>query len=764
MKALLTLAIIFFLSCQVTAKTITLAKSGKACASIVVSTNCTAGEKTAANELASCLQKVTGAEFTVCNPPTAMTADRRIWVGASEPVRKMLPDVKWEKLSPDAIVIKTIGNDLVLAGGQPRGTIYAVYSFLEDVVGVRWWTCTEEFVPERRTLEIGKLNIQYHPQFRYREAYYRGVVFDHGLFAARLKTNGQDSNVPVSYGGNMTWAKGTFGHTFYQLLPPEVYFDKHPDWYSLINGKRTSDPTHSQLCLTNTEMRKELTRVALEWIRNDPAAGLISISQNDSSSGACECEKCKELVKLEGAQSGPIVHFVNAVAADIARFYPDILIHTFAYSYTQAPPRHVKTAPNVMVQLCSMGCSADSPLDSQVNKGFRDDMTRWSKVASNLFIWDYTVNFTNPNIPHPNLQVLAPNIRFFARNHVLGAFEQGDSATMSGDFVQLRAWVIAHLMWNPSLDEKKLFRDFLQGYYGTAGPYLSSYLNLVNDAFRAKGYHITCYNTETSFLTLAEMNKASELFNNAEKAVENDPVLLARVRRERLSLDHLWILRYSWLKHQAEITKAAFLGPADPIAACEKFISSVNYYTPGQYPEGSTSVTYLRNLALSATQKESTARIPMECAKLGPTRWLDCQEEQMPILYAAKYVDDPLASNGKAVSIPGNVIDWVVRVPITGDIAQSFPKAHCYVSVRCEAISKSPDDLAFSIGFYNESERKSIFTKQFYLKQFKDNNYQTFDLGTYTMKGGTFFWIIASGDADKIRSVNVDRLFMVQTD
>ncbi len=30
------------------------------------------------------------------------------------------------------------GPDLLLVGGRPRGTLYAVYAFLEETVGVRW--------------------------------------------------------------------------------------------------------------------------------------------------------------------------------------------------------------------------------------------------------------------------------------------------------------------------------------------------------------------------------------------------------------------------------------------------------------------------------------------------------------------------------------------------------------------------------------------------------------------------------------------------
>ena len=54
----------------------------------------------------------------------------------------------------------------------------------------------------------------------------------------------------------------------------------------------------------------------------------------------------------------------------------------------------------------------------------------------------------------------------------MAMFEQGDAGSRVGDFVRLRAWLISHLMWDPSRDEKALIHEFLEGYYGPAAPHL----------------------------------------------------------------------------------------------------------------------------------------------------------------------------------------------------------------------------------------------------------------------------------------------------
>jgi len=273
---------------------LTLSADGKTSYVITVAADAIAPEKTAATELKTHLEAVTGATFAIRDEALVGEADPQIVVGPGPRFKAAFPDVDLAALDRDGIVIKTSGNKLYLAGGRPRGTLYAVYSFLEDTVGCRWWTASEGHTPDAPTLSIPELDTVYAPKIKCREAFYRGA-FD-GVYAARSKCNGHFERVPPEYGGHyniLGWC-----HTFNQLLPPEKYFEDHPEWYSLIDGRRVHEG--AQLCLTNEEMRKELTAQALEWVRNSHDAGMISISQNDCW-GPCQCDECKAVVEEEGA-------------------------------------------------------------------------------------------------------------------------------------------------------------------------------------------------------------------------------------------------------------------------------------------------------------------------------------------------------------------------------------------------------------------------------------------------------------------------------
>jgi len=254
-----------------------------------------------------------------------------------------------------------------------------------------------------------------------------------GIFSARMKGNG---NIPAEYGGKVSIIH--FVHSFYKIIPPEKYFDQHPEWFSEIDGKRTHD--HAQLCLTNDELCREVTKNVLETLRKDPDARFIDISQNDWHKN-CTCVKCKALDEKEGSPSGSLVHFLNKVAAEVEKEFPDVLVESLAYQYTRKPPEFVKPRNNVLIRLCTIECSYIQPLTGEQNRKFAKDMEGWSRIARHLFIWDYVTNYTDYIGPHPNLRVLAPNIRYFVDNGAVGLFEEGEG----DDFADMRNWVLKAL-------------------------------------------------------------------------------------------------------------------------------------------------------------------------------------------------------------------------------------------------------------------------------------------------------------------------------
>ena len=515
---------------------------------IVIDPAAAATESFAARELASHLQQITGAHFSIRTNTEAPA--RAILVGPGTAARTVFADVSFDQLGAEDVVVRTRGERLLLAGGRPRGTLYAVSRFLQDQCGARWWTPWANRIPKKSELRVGELSVRAKPAFEYREPYWY-PAFD-ADWAWRNGCNGQSSGLPPEKGGRIIY-KG-FVHTFNALVPPEKHFAEHPEWFSLIKDKRTTE--RAQLCLTNPKLRDFTVERVKARLRESPEAGIISVSQNDWH-GACQCAACKTLDDAEDSHAGTMLAFVNYIAEQIEKEFPHVAVDTLAYQYTRKPPKTLRPRMNVIVRLCSIECNFREPLDHASNASFAADIRGWARRADRLYIWDYTTDFAHYVQPHPNWFTLGANLRFFQAHHVRGVFEQGAYQSHGSEMAELRAWVLAQLLWNPQQDDRALIREFLEGYYGPAAEPIVRYLELMHEASR--GHNLTCYSgTDAPFLRFKPLAEAEKLWQEAERAVVGDEELRARVRLAHLPVRYVWLAGWENLRKECADTGATW--------------------------------------------------------------------------------------------------------------------------------------------------------------------------------------------------------------
>src|SRR5579871_2595445 len=322
------------LLCAVAQAKMPISAQGKAQCTIVTQPGATPPERYAAQELATTLQQVTGATFSVAESDKDAPASAII-VGPGSVAKAVFPEVALEKFGNEQLTIRTKDKRLLLAGGRPRGTLYAVYRFLQEQCGVRWWTPWASTTPHHPNLTLPDLALEEQPAFESRDPYWFPAF--NPDWAARNFSNSQSAHLDDAHGGCIRY-KG-FVHTFYPLVPPEKYAALHPEWYALINGKRTFE--NAQLCTTNPQLRDFLVDQIRAWIKESPDASIISLSQNDCFN-ACQCPNCKALDDREGSHSGSMLALVNYVAERIGKEYPDVAIDTLAYQYTRKAPKDIK--------------------------------------------------------------------------------------------------------------------------------------------------------------------------------------------------------------------------------------------------------------------------------------------------------------------------------------------------------------------------------------------------------------------------------------
>ncbi len=496
---------------------------------IVIPQAATIQERHAAQELRAHLAQITGENLPVVTD--RQVADRvPIVVGKSELLSRLGVPVDFAALGDEGTHLETKDTALVLAGNK-RGVLYAVSTFLEDFLGVRWLTPDCTVLPESGTFDLPDIRRQYVPPLEYRTTDY--VCARDAGWASRNKLNGQWSEIDEARGGRVIY-KG-FVHTFNALVPPADYFPTHPEYYSEIKGKRFG-PDRSQLCLTNPEVLRIAIGTLHDWIREWPEATLFSVSQNDWYN-FCECAHCTALAEREGSQMGPILHFANAIADEIAKDYPDKVIDTLPYQYSRKPPAHLRPRDNVVVRLSNIECCFVHPLESDpYNASFKRDLRDWAKVTDRLWIWDYVINYAHCILPFPNLYVIKPNIEFFVHNSVTGIYEEANYFSPGGELAELRSYLVAKTLWDPSYDTDRAIDEFVTGYYGTAATPIRDYLNLIHRQLETRPeMHVRIYAPpEIGYLTPEVLTQSARLFDRAEAAVSNDPTRLRRVELARL--------------------------------------------------------------------------------------------------------------------------------------------------------------------------------------------------------------------------------------
>jgi hypothetical protein len=467
---------------------------------IVVSSNAIPAESYAAEELQQWLGAALGKAPAIATH--AAGRGRHIFVGAGADMRRSSVGFDPADLGPEDLRIVIQADNIAIAGGGPRGTLYGVYTFLEDYFGVRFLTPDHTHVPRLAgSRRIGPLDRVYRPPFRLRYSYCGENHKDH-VFAVRLRNNAIDPD--PRFGG--VPPDRVISHSFNNQVPIERYRKDHPEYYAEIDGIRRVNVTadwHSegtQLCLTNPDVLRLVSRSVMDELSGHPAWRNIAVSQNDNLH-YCRCPACRAVNAAEESPMGTQLAFVNAVADAVAARYPGVRVGTLSYQYTRKPPKNLRPRPNVEIQLCSFEACVVHALNDPAcpeNASFLRDLRGWTSVCTNVSVWNYNGNFRDWLLPFPNFQAIEPNLRLFRDCRVRGLFMHG--MDYAGAFSELRNYMISSLMWDPDRDGQQLMEEFLSLHYGRAAEPIRRFIRFSLDQVAARGLHPCSYGNRTGMV------------------------------------------------------------------------------------------------------------------------------------------------------------------------------------------------------------------------------------------------------------------------
>lgn len=464
----------------------------------------------------------------------AVPGRRSIFVGPEAALAGSMGEVRIDDLGEEGVRIVIGADAIAIVGGRPRGTLYAVYEFLERYAGVRFLTPDHTHVPpDAATRPLPPGEFSYVPPFSFRWSFYR-INGEDPAFAARLRVNTVSDRPELGGRSNQR----LINHTLFKQLPPEKWGAEHPEYFALVDGVRKLEGKGGgpEICSTNPDVAGLVAEAVLREIEAEPNLRNISVSQNDNSA-YCRCPECAKVAEREGTQMGPHLEFANKVADLVGAKHPEVKIGTLAYWYTRVPPKTLRPRPNMQIQLCSIeACTLHALNDPtcEKNRAFASDTAVWGTLCDDIWIWNYNTNFGNYDLPFPNLRAIGPNLRFFRDNHAKGVFMQANGNGRAGEFGDLRNYVLARGLWDPELDSWALAEEFCKLHYVESSGPIIAWLMLLHGNAEARGVHPGCFPKPADVGLTPEVARAGyDLFKQAMSRAKSDVV---RERVEKASI------------------------------------------------------------------------------------------------------------------------------------------------------------------------------------------------------------------------------------
>ena len=526
------------------ASEIPLFENGQTSWQVVIPATASNVNKFSAEEFVTAIKKISGVEIPIVYADDLQPGNN-IVIGSlkeNELVRKMAPFLSLDEgnLLDDAIAVHTVSGNLYLAGNNPRSATYAVYHFLREYLGVRWfWPGNDgEFMPKRASFKIPEIAFNYQPPFRYRAltpcGNHGNPVIELGVFRMFMNAGLQNGKVKAKTGT----VRRVGGHS---IGIDSKEFDKHPDWFAMIDGKRQKGGGVAG-CWSNPGFNQHVLDRHAKSIRASNAEILCAFPYDTTQ--RCQCPDC---TKIPNVSARWYVYYAKMVK-ELQKEFPGLRAAGIAYQEFRNIPDLPKEDLQYLeyVEYCMYNRCYVHPFDDETcptNKKAMAHVMQWKEKATmGVYGYEFDVFDREMYLPIHNqfalsaktyrkLNMMRLKTEYPARLQKKGM--KKDSAAYI--IARLSAYVFAMTAWNPDLDVKELVRDFCKYVYGAGADAMYEYHMTMASYWDSMKQHPTYFgaspdNISTRLLSFSRIRAMKTLLRNAEKAVAAMPDEEARKR------------------------------------------------------------------------------------------------------------------------------------------------------------------------------------------------------------------------------------------
>ena len=455
-------------------------------------------ETYAAQELQTALKKISGADFEIVNSGKAPQSNAIIIGDLKNPeVQAKSGALNISPGNVEETAVYTLDDRLYLAGNQPRGALYAVYSFLQRELGVRWlWPGSSgEFLPAKSSWALPEIKFHFKPAIPYRGFHLCGDKYlapDSEIFREWMARN--FINTYRHAAPEKEKRRGFYSMKASPLISlPKPLFALHPEYFAEVAGKRYD----ANICFSNPEVDKLVAKNVVEYIRKRPFLDILSIFPNDTTL-FCRCKNCSKT-----DPSTTWFEFYNRLTDVLKKEFPDLKLAAAAYfEYRDVPKCKIRNTE--FIEYCSYSRCNIHPYGQagcKNNENTMKAMLEWK--ATGLPIGNYAYEFdvfkrnsrftpflsmiddaikTGKKLGHVTMipEVLLISPKYVPAEEYIPNVQQ-----------RLPIYLYARLLWDPDQKMADILHDWCGTAFGEAALPMYDYYMSMDRAWSAMPNHTT---------------------------------------------------------------------------------------------------------------------------------------------------------------------------------------------------------------------------------------------------------------------------------
>lgn len=338
---------------------------------------------------------------------------------------------------------------LTIAGGEGTGVLYGVFYFLEKFAGVHSYAEDTYVIDDT------------------------DVIITDGVMG-ELTPDFQILNTPWHPFATLAILSGAINGNSHLFSPLTL---------DVITGNVGA----AQPCLTDPENLPRAIEYVKNYLSQNPDTKAISFAPGEGNDLYCQCPNCARIYKEEGSHAGSYVRFINALVGALVAEYPNLGFEINIRTYLLQPPTKTKPADGISVRVSTTGFHINHPLTDttcETAMMFKQGLEAWNALCDGVNL-QYVLTSTTDYIPtFANLKTLRENIRFFSESGIQSIYCDGNFAQPSGEFGELRAYLVSRLLLDPTMSEEKFeaeMNSFLKAYYGDGWEYIRKYIDKTSE-------------------------------------------------------------------------------------------------------------------------------------------------------------------------------------------------------------------------------------------------------------------------------------------